>query len=1063
MARVRRTAFQQGHNNPAARKAAEAQAAAPGPQNERPARAAAAQVATMEAQEPAEFDREAFKQAVRTRIEQIAPQTLKEMEDFKSSGGMQRVQSAVAGEVEGGRQAAAGPVQAATEATPDASAQPAKDVAPLPPTAPGPAPAPVGAAQAVPPPASAAAVDMSAGPTAIDTQMAEANVSEETLARANEPEFSAALEARAAAATDAATAPQTYRAEEQAARTTAARRQEAAAASGLAEMHGTRGAQFAAIVGDQARTQTADEAARAEVFTALETIHAETQAQVTTRLDAMETAATTRFTAGAQAAVQRAVDYVDDAIFRYKVDRYLSIPGIGAAAWVRDQFLGLPDEVNAFYDQAKRQFFADMDALLDEVGGIVETGLAEAKALIAAGRARVDVYVAALPENLAAVGAEATAAIQSRFDALASSVDERRDRLVDSIARSFVENATALNTRLDEIRAANRGLVDRARELIGGVLATIARLKAMLMGVAASAAAVIERIISDPIGFLGNLIGGIRGGLSRFAGNILTHLRQGFMQWLFGTLASAGIQLPDSFDLRGILGLVLQVFGLTYANFRARAVRIAGEPMVAAIEGAVEIFQVLMREGPAGLWRFLVEQLANLKDMLIEEIQSWLITNVITAGISWIISLFNPASAFVRAVMMIVDVVRFFVDRGAQVVALVQAIVGSLAAIASGSIGALASAVEGALARAIPMAIGFLASLLGLGGIARTIQGFIQRLQAPVNRAIDWLVGQAVRLGRRIGTAVRGALGGDRQAGAPGHENLPGPAASGPTHRPTIDIPFTMSGASHTMSLAPREGGDIEVLMASGTFGKATDQFRAAQQELDNLRRYIRTDLQDQTVRELFELEFGDALDTLPAGLVQRFTTLYRRYFPPGSTGELTEAERTRARQQVGALTSEAQTLVQQITSWAARMGVDGFGRPDFNETIQTRGNQLWSQAWQRTRAGVQEVIGGFDFRGVPVQMRGSVQKGFRGDPKARVRFDERDFDVDLYVEHKEAYDAAVTAGARVAAGKIFPQRAVPDLSALSSRVASALRARFPTIARVGESDVVLRREPPRG
>jgi hypothetical protein len=751
LARIRRTAWVQGHNNPAARKAAEAQAAAPGPENERTARAAAGQVATMDGQEPGTFDREAFKAAVRAKIAEIAPATLKEMEAFKSSGGMDRVKGAVAGEVEGGKEAAAGPVQQAAEATPDPSGQPAKEQAPLPPTEAGPAPAALGAEQAVPPPAPEAAVDVSAGPQSIEQRMTEANVSEETLARSNEPEFTAAVDAKTEAAADAATAPATYRAEEEALRGGVAQQQGAAAEAGVAAMHGSRGAEFAAIVSAQGATQDADRTTRDQVFAALEGIHAETQSQVTARLDRMESDATTRFSTGAEAASEAAVTYVDNAIFNYKLERYLSIPGLGAAAWVRDQFLGLPEEVNAFYDQAMAQFYATMDALLDEVGGIVETGLNEAKAMIAEGRARVDAYVAGLDPSLAQVGQEATAAIQQRFDALASSVDERRDRLVNAIAQSFVQAANSLHERLDAIRAANRGLVDRARDLIEGVLKTIAELKQMLLGVAASAAAVIDQIIADPIGFLGNLIAGIRQGLGAFLGNIGTHLRNGFTGWLFGTMAAAGIQMPESFDLRGIISLVLQIFGVTYANFRARAVNIVGEPLVAAMEGAVEIFRVLVTEGPGGLWRFLVEQLGNLKDMLMEEIQSWLITNVITAGITWLLSMFNPASAFVRAVKMIIDVVMFFIQRGSQVMALVQAVIGSLAAIASGSIGALASAVEGALARAVPVAIGFLASLLGLGGIASTIQGFIQKLQAPVNRAIDWLVGKAVALGRRIG------------------------------------------------------------------------------------------------------------------------------------------------------------------------------------------------------------------------------------------------------------------------------------------------------------------------
>src|SRR6185369_10182794 len=47
----------------------------------------------------------------------------------------------------------------------------------------------------------------------------------------------------------------------------------------------------------------------------------------------------------------------------------------------------------------------------------------------------------------------------------------------------------------------------------------------------------------------------------------------------------------------------------------------------------------------------------------------------------------------------------------------VDAVLDSIESIASGGVGAVAGLVEGALAKAVPMVIGFLASLLGLGGI----------------------------------------------------------------------------------------------------------------------------------------------------------------------------------------------------------------------------------------------------------------------------------------------------------------------------------------------------------
>ncbi|SLN69296.1 hypothetical protein [Ruegeria meonggei] len=211
--------------------------------------------------------------------------------------------------------------------------------------------------------------------------------------------------------------------------------------------------------------------------------------------------------------------------------------------------------------------------------------------------------------------------------------------------------------------------------------------------------------------------------------------------------------------MAGFLDIVLQVLGLTKENVRARAVSILGEGIVSKIETAIDFLRILFTEGPAGIWQMLLEQLGNLKDAIIDEIKSWVITSIIEAGIKWIIGLLNPASAFVKACMMIYDIVVFFIERGQQIISAVNAIVNALGAIVAGNISAMAQAVEGALNRILPVVIGFLASLLGLGGISDRIRSIIQAIQAPVNRAIDWVINLGVSMARRIA----GLFGGDQK------------------------------------------------------------------------------------------------------------------------------------------------------------------------------------------------------------------------------------------------------------------------------------------------------------
>jgi hypothetical protein len=64
--------------------------------------------------------------------------------------------------------------------------------------------------------------------------------------------------------------------------------------------------------------------------------------------------------------------------------------------------------------------------------------------------------------------------------------------------------------------------------------------------------------------------------------------------------------------------------------------------------------------------------------------------------------LLNPASAFVKAAMAIYDIVMFFVNQGSQVLALMNAVIEAITAIASGAVGGAAKLVENALARSLP-------------------------------------------------------------------------------------------------------------------------------------------------------------------------------------------------------------------------------------------------------------------------------------------------------------------------------------------------------------------------
>lgn len=743
VARSEAVAAQQGHNTPAQAMAAQAQAAAVAP-NEVSGIAAANQVAEMNQQQPKPFDSASFEKALLAEINKITPRNLKEANEFKQSGKVGTIKGTLSSSVKESKDKAQGDIKDATEASPDPSGIQPKPVTPLPPADAGPAPPDIGAVAAAPKPKTAAEISMEEGSQSIEQRMAEANVTDEQLQKSNEPEFTGALDAKDEAKTHAQEAPIAYREGEQAVLADAKAQAMTSAETQIQGMHGVRRGQFNQIGAQQQHTKTGDETTRSDAANRLTAIYKRTEKAVKARLDELDQEVNEKFDTEAEKAKQDFEDYVDQRMFDYKLRRYAGSLGV---LWIKDELLGVPDEVNVFYDDGRKRYIQRMTGVIREVSIIVATGLDEAMALIADGRKEIENVLKEEEGNLELIGSDAVKNIQAKFNQLEQDVHNKQDELKASIYEKYEKNLAEIDKLIEQKKEENKGLVDKAKEQIEGVLAIIDKMKALLSQVANA----VDLILKDPIGFGRNLATGIGGGFQNFAANIGTHLQKGFMQWLFGAFAQAGIQLPESFDLKGILSLALQVLGLTYANIRARAVAIVGEPIVRALEQAAEIFKILITEGPAGLWQWIKDKVGDLKSMVIDSIKDFIIEKVIVAGITWVIGLLNPAGAFVKACKAIYDMIMFVVNRASQIAGLVSAVVDAITAIASGAVGAVASAIENALASAIPVLIGFLASLLGVSGISEKIRAVIQKIQAPINNAIDWVIGKAVKLVKAAG------------------------------------------------------------------------------------------------------------------------------------------------------------------------------------------------------------------------------------------------------------------------------------------------------------------------
>ncbi len=271
------------------------------------------------------------------------------------------------------------------------------------------------------------------------------------------------------------------------------------------------------------------------------------------------------------------------------------------------------------------------------------------------------------------------------------------------------------------------------------------------------AAGAFTRIVRNPIGFLRNLVRAGKLGFRKFRKNFLTHLRSSLVNWLTGSLSGTGVYIPQAFNLREILKFVLSVLGLTWQNIRLKLVRVVGETTVAAMESGFSLIRTLITEGPAAAWRQLLEGLSNLKDMVIEQVISFVRNRIVMRAITTLMSMLTPAGAFIQAIITTYNTIMFFVERMRTIMRVAMSFINSMTAIAAGRIGVAANRVERTMAGMLTLVISFLARLAGLGRVSAVITNIINRIREPIDRGLDrivaWIVQQARRLGRFVAQA----------------------------------------------------------------------------------------------------------------------------------------------------------------------------------------------------------------------------------------------------------------------------------------------------------------------
>lgn len=761
--RIRRLQKHQKTHKKAKEKLGEATEAVKPPAQEAQSRANAKQVELVSQRKEPQLSEAEAKRIRDAAIERATPKTVKDVDEFQARGGAQGIRNSVLHNIKG-QTSSVQNTYSEIGRTPKAE-EPQGEPPPIPEPEAAPPTSALNLGKELVTAVPAEDLDMRGYENEVEHQIEKEGVDVATLEQVDSGPLAEAMHTRTELKKDVKEGPAEVQKQEQIEKSNMEKELRNDETRERAEMHNVRKSKLNTVKGRQSSAKKSEEEERKKVTDHIQKIYQKAKASVEEKLSTLETVALKRFDDGQKAAADKFEYQVKREMLIFKAKRYTGASGLYYSA--RDWWKGIDDlpQVKAIFVRAKNTFIKDIDTLVKNIMTDSKKVIDECKTEIQNAEKAIAEYVQSLKPSVRKIGEKAQQEMADKLKALDNQVDTKAEELKAKLNDRREKAIKALDQKIAKMKEKLKGMASKIGNLL--LQAALKLFKWALEKAGAPADKIVttlERarsaftlIIKKPVRFLGNLIEALGQGFKQFSKNILIHLKQGLISWLFGTMAKAGITMPTEFSIKAIFGLVLEILGLTPAVIKEKVAKYIGKENVERITKAWEFISTLISKGVGGLWEMMKEYLTNLKELVIDAIQDWLITQIIKQAVLWIISLFNPVAAIIKAIMAIYKVVMFIIENIRKIIEVMVAILESLVEIATGAIGKAAGYIEKALGRLVPIVIGFLASLLGLSGISDKIRGIVQKLQARVHNALDKVIAKiAARVGGLLGRGKKG-------------------------------------------------------------------------------------------------------------------------------------------------------------------------------------------------------------------------------------------------------------------------------------------------------------------
>jgi hypothetical protein len=511
----------------------------------------------------------------------------------------------------------------------------------------------------------------------------------------------------------------------------------------------------------QVKTKTDLEKKRDKVTADINGIYDATQKSVTGKLNKLEKANMAAFVAGQARLSVRFENEVNNDVNAWKRKRYSGF--WGPAKWLKDKFVGIDGfpAVNNAFKRARKRYVSNIDKLIKVINDANKKVIKGCKEELAGAQKKIKKYVDGLGPELKSAGKQAMKEMKKKLEELDKLINKKQKELTDKLCKGKEAAIKAIDKKIEKMKEDMSGLLSKLGNLLLDAMMkffewamTAAGMDpAKIMGIINKGKKVIKAIVTDPVGFFKNVVKSVKGGITNFQTNIKKHLLNGMMGWLTGNMGDIDIELPEKWNLKGVMSMAMQVMGLSWNMIRKKlVVRLGpkGEKLMAKAEKGIGIIKDLVTKGPIALWELVKEKAGEIKAKLMEGIRNWIVTKLVEKAIIKLISMLNPVGAIVQAIMMIYDTVMFFVENWDRIVDFVGSIFSSIGDMAMGKVGAASALIEKAMAMTIPIILNFLSRLLGLSGVGKAVKRILKKIRKPIDKVINKAVKKMAKTVKKL-------------------------------------------------------------------------------------------------------------------------------------------------------------------------------------------------------------------------------------------------------------------------------------------------------------------------